>query len=110
MTTGQPSEQAGGEQRLFSQASFPETYETALVGPLFQAAQLLSQAVQTAMDADGTFLAINNGVSQSVPHVHVHIIPRKKGDGLKGFFWPRHPYRDAAHAEETRASIAARLG
>lgn len=77
-----------------------------LVGPFFRAAQLLSQAVQTAMDADGTFLAINNGVSQSVPHVHVHIVPRKKGDGLKGFFWPRVKYRDEAHMEEVRARIA----
>ena len=76
------------------------------VGPLFQTAQLLAQAVKTAMDADGTFIAINNGVSQSVPHLHVHIIPRKKGDGLKGFFWPRVAYRDAAHMEEVRARIA----
>lgn len=76
------------------------------VGPLFQTAQLLAQAVKTAMDADGTFIAINNGVSQSVPHLHVHIVPRKKGDGLKGFFWPRVAYRDAAHMEEVRARIA----
>jgi histidine triad (HIT) family protein len=77
-----------------------------LVGPFFRTARMLAQAVQTAMDADGTFLAINNGVSQSVPHLHVHIVPRKKGDGLKGFFWPRVKYRDAAHMEEVRARIA----
>ena len=77
-----------------------------LVGPFFRTAQMLSQAVKTAMDADGTFLAINNGVSQSVPHLHVHIVPRKKGDGLKGFFWPRVKYRDAAHMEDVRARIA----
>ena len=76
------------------------------VGPLFEAARLLAQAVKTAMDADGTFIAINNGVSQSVPHLHVHVIPRKKGDGLKGFFWPRVRYRDAAHMEDVRARIA----
>jgi histidine triad (HIT) family protein len=75
------------------------------VGPLFQNARLLSRAVQAALDAEGTFLAVNNGVSQSVPHVHVHVIPRRKGDGLKGFFWPRTSYRDAAHLEEVRSRI-----
>ena len=77
----------------------------AQVGPLFQAARLLSRAVQSALDAEGTFLAINNGVSQSVPHVHVHVIPRRKGDGLKGFFWPRVRYRDGAHQGDVRARI-----
>jgi histidine triad (HIT) family protein len=75
------------------------------VAPLFQSARLLSRAVQTALEAEGTFLAVNNGVSQSVPHVHVHVIPRRKGDGLKGFFWPRTNYRDAAHLEEVRSRI-----
>jgi histidine triad (HIT) family protein len=83
------------------------------VAPLFQGARLLSRAVQSALEAEGTFLAVNNGVSQSVPHIHVHVIPRRKGDGLKGFFWPRTSYRDAAHLEEVRARIeraAAALG
>jgi histidine triad (HIT) family protein len=75
------------------------------VGPLFQGARVLSQAVQSALEAEGTFLAINNGVSQSVPHVHVHVIPRRKGDGLKGFFWPRVHYRDAGHLEDVRSRI-----
>lgn len=75
------------------------------VGPLFENARLLSQAVRSALEAEGTFLAVNNGVSQSVPHVHVHVIPRRKGDGLKGFFWPRVSYRDAAHMEEVRSRI-----
>lgn len=75
------------------------------VGPLFQNARLLSQAVQSALEAEGTFLAVNNGVSQSVPHVHVHVVPRRKGDGLKGFFWPRATYRDAAHLEDVRSRI-----
>jgi histidine triad (HIT) family protein len=75
------------------------------VGPLFERARLLSRAVQSALEAEGTFLAVNNGVSQSVPHVHVHVIPRRKGDGLKGFFWPRVSYRDAAHLEEVRSRI-----
>jgi histidine triad (HIT) family protein len=76
-----------------------------LVDPLFQNARMLSQAVPAAVGAEGTFIAVNNGVSQSVPHVHVHLIPRRKGDGLKGFFWPRVSYRDAAHLEEVRAGI-----
>ena len=75
------------------------------VAPLFQSARLLSRAVQSALEAEGTFLAVNNGVSQSVPHVHVHVIPRRKGDGLKGFFWPRTSYRDAAHLADVRARI-----
>lgn len=77
----------------------------AQVGPLFQTARLLTQAVQTALDAEGTFVALNNGVSQSVPHVHVHVIPRRKGDGLKGFFWPRISYRDDAHLAEVRERV-----
>lgn len=61
-----------------------------LVGPLFLDAQKLAAAVQRAMQADGTFVAMNNVVSQSVPHFHIHIVPRRRGDGLRGFFWPRH--------------------
>ena len=76
------------------------------VGPLFRNARLLTTAVQAAMEAGGTFVAINNGVSQSVPHLHVHVIPRRKGDGLKGFFWPRVSYRDDAHLADVRARIA----
>jgi histidine triad (HIT) family protein len=64
----------------------------ALAGPFFQNAQLLSQAVEVAMRAEGSFVALNNRVSQSVPHLHVHIVPRRRKDGLKGFFWPRHKY------------------
>jgi histidine triad (HIT) family protein len=61
-----------------------------LLGPLFLNVQRLAGAVQQAMQADGTFVAMNNVVSQSVPHFHVHIVPRRRGDGLRGFFWPRH--------------------
>jgi histidine triad (HIT) family protein len=63
-----------------------------LIAPFFLNAQLLSQAVESALDAEGTFVAMNNRVSQSVPHLHVHIVPRRRKDGLKGFFWPRHKY------------------
>jgi histidine triad (HIT) family protein len=56
------------------------------------------------MGAEGTFIAANNRVSQSVPHFHVHIVQRKKGDGLKGFFWPRRKYKDS---EELSAVLSA---
>lgn len=73
-----------------------------LSGPLFTTGQLLGRAVEAALEADGTFVAINNRVSQTVPHLHIHIIPRRKKDGLRGFFWPRHKYADDA----TRKSVA----
>ncbi len=69
---------------------------TSLVAPLFQNAQLLARAIEKGLQAEGTFVAINNRVSQSVPHVHIHIVPRHKKDGLKGFFWPRQHYKDEA--------------
>jgi len=75
------------------------------VGAFFQVAQHLETAVERAMEADGSFLAINNIVSQSVPHLHLHVVPRRKKDGLKGFFWPRIPYRDDAHRQEIAAQI-----
>lgn len=67
-----------------------------LVAPLFQNAQLLTKAIEKGLQADGTFVAINNRVSQSVPHLHIHIVPRHQKDGLKGFFWPRQHYKDEA--------------
>lgn len=79
----------------------------ALIEPVFRTARLLSLAVKEGLEAEGTFLAINNGVSQSVPHLHVHIVPRTKGDGLKGFFWPRRKYESAAHLAETQERIRA---
>ncbi len=75
------------------------------VGPLFAVAQTLCAAVERAMDATGTFVAINNRVSQSVPHLHIHVVPRRPKDGLKGFFWPRSKYRDAAEMESVRAAV-----
>jgi histidine triad (HIT) family protein len=80
-----------------------------LVAPLFAAAQRLARAVQEAMDAKGTFVAMNNTVSQSVPHVHVHVVPRRPKDGLRGFFWPRTRYADTAEMQAVAARIAARL-
>jgi histidine triad (HIT) family protein len=75
------------------------------IAPLFGAAQVLCRAVEEALEAEGSLVAINNRVSQSVPHLHVHIVPRKRKDGLRGFFWPRRPYRDDAEAESVRAAI-----
>lgn len=78
-----------------------------MLQPLFSEAQLIGRAVEDGIGADGSFVAINNKISQSVPHLHVHVIPRRKGDGMKGFFWPRHPYTGDDHMEETRAALAA---
>ncbi|MGO9257213.1 MAG: HIT family protein [Bryobacteraceae bacterium] len=75
------------------------------IAPLFAAARILCVAVTGAMRAEGTFLANNNRVSQSVPHLHVHIVPRRKKDGLRGFFWPRSTYRDAEDARAVAAAI-----
>ena len=77
-----------------------------LVGPFFKAAQLLALAVEPAMNAEGTFVAMNNRVSQSVPHLHVHIVPRRKKDGLKGFFWPRTKYKTEEEMLEVKKLIA----
>ena len=82
---------------------------TELVGPLFERAQRLAGAVRKAMGAAGTFVAVNNTISQSVPHLHVHVVPRNKRDGLRGFFWPRTTYRDDAHAAEVAAAIRTAL-
>jgi histidine triad (HIT) family protein len=77
------------------------------VGPFFENAQLLARAVEVAMEAQGTFVAMNNRVSQSVPHLHVHIVPRTKGDGLKGFFWPRTKYASETKMATVRDLIQA---
>ncbi|HVR71319.1 MAG TPA: HIT family protein [Vicinamibacteria bacterium] len=79
------------------------------VAPLFMGARLLSRAVVDAMDAEGSFVAVNNTVSQSVPHLHVHVVPRRKGDGLRGFFWPRQPYDGPQAMAETRRRLRAAI-
>jgi histidine triad (HIT) family protein len=78
---------------------------TDLVGPFFRNVQLLARAVELALDAEGSFVALNNRVSQSVPHLHVHIVPRRKKDGLKGFFWPRNKYGSDAEILVVQKSI-----
>ena len=76
-----------------------------LVAPFFQTGQALCRAVVEAMDAHGTFVAMNNVVSQSVPHLHLHVVPRRRKDGLRGFFWPRTKY----DSEEEMAAVAAAI-
>lgn len=79
------------------------------VGPYYLAVRRVVAAVEEAMAADGTFVAFNHRVSQSVPHLHTHVVPRRKGDGLRGFFWPRHGYRDEDQAREVAANLRAAL-
>jgi histidine triad (HIT) family protein len=80
------------------------------VGPYFRVVQRLAVAVEEGLGAGGTFVALNNRVSQSVPHLHTHVIPRTKGDGLRGFFWPRTRYDSADEAASYAAKIAGALG
>jgi histidine triad (HIT) family protein len=88
-----------------------EHYETladlpaARLPAYFETVQRLSRAIVEAMGAQGSFVAINNVVSQSVPHLHTHVVPRRRKDGLRGFFWPRTKYEDDAHLERTRDAI-----
>jgi histidine triad (HIT) family protein len=77
--------------------------------PFFAAAQRLARAMVEGLGAQGSFVAINNTVSQSVPHLHCHVVPRTKGDGLRGFFWPRTRYADADERDAWAARIAAAL-
>lgn len=75
--------------------------------PYFKVVQGMTTAVQEAMRCEGIFVAQNNIVSQTVHHLHFHIVPRSKGDGLNGFFWPRNLYHDNAHKESVRQQIEA---
>ncbi len=79
------------------------------VGPVFATFRRVAAAVVRGLDADGSFVANNNVVSQSVPHLHVHVVPRRRKDGLRGFFWPRTKYADDAEAESVAARIRAAL-
>jgi histidine triad (HIT) family protein len=76
-----------------------------LIGPFFARVKLLAQAVEAGMSAEGTFVAMNNRISQSVPHLHAHVVPRRRKDGLKGFFWPRTKYS----GEEEMSSVQDRI-
>lgn len=79
------------------------------VAPFFERVQRLARAVPAALGAEGSFVAMNNVVSQSVPHLHVHVVPRRKGDGLKGFFWPRTKYASDGQMREVADKIRAEL-
>ncbi len=81
-----------------------------LVGPLFGRARRLARAMEDGLGAAGSFVACNNRVSQSVPHLHVHVVPRRPKDGLRGFFWPRQRYADEAHVAEVGAALRLALG
>ena len=74
------------------------------------AAQRLAAAMVDGLGAQGSFVAMNNTVSQSVAHLHCHVVPRTKGDGLRGFFWPRTKYADEAEAADYAGRLAAALG
>src|SRR5262249_25965716 len=89
------------KQHFETLADLPQTS----IGPFFANAQKLAVAVERAMEAEGTFVAINNRVSESVPHLHVHIGPRRKKDGMKGFFWPRQGNLHGQRMAEARDAI-----
>ncbi|TDD45339.1 HIT family protein [Nonomuraea terrae] len=80
------------------------------VGPFFERVRAMARAVEEGLQAGGTFVAMNNRVSQSVPHLHVHVVPRTKKDGLRGFFWPRTTYDSDEEAASYAALIAEALG
>jgi histidine triad (HIT) family protein len=79
------------------------------VGPFFERVQAMARAVEEGLQAGGTFVAMNNRISQSVAHLHVHVVPRNRKDGLRGFFWPRTAYDSAQEAESYAAMIAKSL-
>ena len=79
------------------------------VGPLFDRVQSLAGAMEAGLGSQGSFVALNNRVSQSVPHLHVHVVPRTKGDGLRGFFWPRQRYASDEEAQEVAGRLRSAL-
>lgn len=80
-----------------------------LLGPLFTRVRRLAEVMEVGLGAAGSFVAVNNRVSQSVAHLHVHVVPRNRRDGLRGFFWPRQGYRSEAHAAEVAATVRSSL-
>jgi len=100
-----------GHVLLVPRAHVPTLLELPVdqVGPLFANAQRIAAALESGLGAQGSFVAVNNRVSQSVPHLHVHVVPRSRGDGLRGFFWPRQGYADAAEQARVAAAIRGEL-
>ncbi len=80
-----------------------------LLGPLFSAARRIAAAMEGGFGADGSFVALNNRISQSVAHLHVHVVPRHRKDGLRGFFWPRVRYESDAEMAEVAAKVRAAI-
>jgi histidine triad (HIT) family protein len=80
------------------------------MGGFWTAVQRVSRAVEAGLEAQGTFVGVNNKISQSVPHLHAHVVPRRKGDGLRGFFWPRTKYESDAEMEEWAERIRGAMG
>ncbi len=76
-----------------------------LVGPIFANARLLARALERGLRAEGSFVALNNRISQSVPHLHVHVVPRRRKDGLRGFFWPRTEYESDEQMREVGETL-----
>jgi histidine triad (HIT) family protein len=81
-----------------------------LLQPLFANAQRLARAMEAGLEAEGSFVALNNRVSQSVPHLHIHVVPRRRKDGLKGFFWPRQKYESDEEMQRVAGVLQAALG
>jgi histidine triad (HIT) family protein len=88
--------------------TLPELTDELLV-PVFSVARRVAAAMEAGFGADGTFVANNNRISQSVAHLHVHVIPRHKKDGLRGFFWPRQKYASAEEAAQVAARVRAAI-
>jgi histidine triad (HIT) family protein len=84
------------KQHVVTLADLPDD----LVGPLFERVQRVSARMPAGLGCDGTFVAVNNVISQSVAHLHVHVVPRRRKDGLRGFFWPRVKYESDAEADD----------
>lgn len=80
------------------------------VGPFFERVKLVTGAVEEGLEAAGTFVALNNRISQSVPHLHVHVVPRNRKDGLRGFFWPRTKYESDEQARSYADRITKAIG
>jgi len=100
-----------GHTLLAPKAHYTTLYElpAPLIEPLFLLTQQLGRAVEEAMEASGSFIAMNNTISQSIPHLHIHVVPRNKKDGLKGFFWPRTRYTSEKQMQEVQEKIVSKL-
>ncbi len=88
--------------------TLPELPAAAL-GAFFEVVQRVARVMPEALEAEGTFVANNNRVSQSVAHLHLHVVPRSRGDGLRGFFWPRHPYEGPEQIREVQRRLRTAL-